>query len=277
MTTLTYDDKLDQPAEKRRKNAKLLDYLRVNRNLMNEPIARSPRAHLNWRRNRKEKFRYYTIGNVTVRLPLDCSLGRKHATGFDMRVLFTLTALAKSRGGGKLRLSKTELLRHMDQPVHNTNRARLDMALKFWQHATIIWEKWNFLKTYNCLEINGFIKCTPEGIRVSRKWLQVLASGGYYQTLPLTLPVDATVQNLILLILAQTKRDEDLCGKRKFTSRRQITRLIGLNSHDRNRKLIKALHQAAKWFEQHGGSLDWKLKHDGSFVVWFREPRIHWL
>ena len=93
------------------KSLKTLDYLEVSRNLRNSPIARGARAHVEWVINKREGWRGYSIPGAGVFLPINCGIER-HATGFDVAVLLTLTGLALSRGPSEVRISNTDILRH---------------------------------------------------------------------------------------------------------------------------------------------------------------------
>jgi len=96
---------------------------------------------------------------------------------------------------------------------------------------------------------------------------------GFYESVPLTLPSDTATQNLILLVLAKRRNPDDDWTKRKFRSRREITRKLGVNhSGSRNATLYKAMNHARQWFEKHDGELKWKYLRNGKVLFKFQRP-----
>ena len=255
---------------------KLLEFIGPNRNLMNWPIARHSRSRLKWSFSRKRNYRRCEINDrLTLQLPFDCAFKRRHATGFDMAVLLTLTALARARKGGKLRISRLDILAFMNLPPHSRNRINVASALRFWEQATLIWSGWYAHgRTQEQYTFERIIRCKPDGIIVSEGWLHATSpEWGYFERLPPSLPTDAAVQNLILFILAKIKRKPDGLTKREFASHREVTRRIGLNYGDRNDGLKSALKRASTWFADNGGELTFRFKSD-AVTIRFRAPPI---
>ena len=198
-----------------------LDYLPANRNLLSWPVARHERTRVKWVIDKKEGWRGYPIGpRCGLFLPLDCGIER-HATGFDVLALYTLTGLAIARGPAELRLSNAAILEHMGLSERSArNRARLADALKFWSHAELIWGHWYRpdkgkprCGKYSTLTIDRPVREVGRGyVRLSRRWVALAdKTAKFFSQIPVPLPTDAPTQNFLLLIL-RTRDYKQLAG-----------------------------------------------------------------
>jgi hypothetical protein len=265
---------------------KSLAFLPVNRNLRNCPIARGARAKLNWQKRTKRGYRFYRLpGGVEVRLPLDCGLGRRHATGFDVAMLLTLTGLVIARGPAELAISNTAILKHMRVRQGGTNRARVAAALAFWQHATITWPRWytpnrkvvQLADKYSTVTIERPILEASRGrVVLNRDWVRLHSRvAKFFAQVPTPLPVRAPQLNLLLMIVGHydPKQLAGGEGSVRYRSVREITKRMGLNSHDRFTEFRYAAERVVKWFKRRGGRLDvYGGKPNVLFEYWL--PRI---
>jgi hypothetical protein len=199
--------------------------VKINRNLMHFPLARDTRAKADWFQGIKtgrwmadlpgegresHRIRLILPTNASARM-------RRCPSALDMNVLFQL--LAEAQGPVKTKqiefASFAVLLRRLGLAKRCRERARVEASLLYWTRASIRWSHW-----YRVGGQHIHLSLPPpitdaerDGnritIRLHRDWYELARAKGYYLWLPLPLPPQAAVQNLVLLILTQ-----DLAGGR---------------------------------------------------------------
>ena len=254
---------------------KKLDYLPINRNLRNYPIARGERVTLKWRKSKKHAGRWYyrLPGVVTVYLPVDIH----HATGFDFAMLLMLTGLAIARGNCELTLTNQQILHHMGvKEQAGGNRSKVGVALAFWQCARLTWPRWytpppaspkgkgkgkpkdRGKGTYGKLTVERpILKASRGCVVLNPEWVKL--AGSFFVQLPTPLPTEAPVLNLLLLVtgwLRGYKETADGWVEKRFRSRREVTARIGLDHNaKRNSQLTSTIGKLKRWFLDHGSEL----------------------
>jgi hypothetical protein len=165
------------------------------------------------------------------------------------------------------------------------NRNKVADAIRFWHHATIIWERWYTpnrkaelrADCYDVLEVERPIVEVGRGrVVLNRDWLK--ATKGMYAQIPTPLPTNATQLNLCLMVLCKLDWDQlkGGTGQVVYGSRLRITKLLGLNSHKRRSELKKAFAKLKEWFERRGGALSYRrnVPDDGRRIFKYRLPPI---
>src|SRR5262249_12886298 len=126
--------------------------VKINRNLMNFPLARDARTQARWFQGSKtgqwmayqpgegrktHRIRLIMPANARVRM-------RRCPSALDMNVLFQLLAEAQRKNGRKRVefASSAVLLRRLGLPVRNRERARVDASLLYWIRTSIRWSHW---------------------------------------------------------------------------------------------------------------------------------------
>lgn len=289
---------IQSAARMRKRTAKprdILEWLPVNENLLEYPIARHARAKLVWKRSSKGYWWTAVSDRIVLRLPLDFE-PRRHINGFDMALLLTVTAMAIRLGENGIAVANNEILRNMRLPITGSNRAKVADALRLLENVTIVQKKWLTEKASSragragrrqAIEINRPLSRKRGEIWVDDAWLEFHWTN--FRKIWAPLPVDAKVQNMLLLILGRKKhkRPHKLNWRHEvvphsnvmklFDSRRQITRRIGLNGKRRNDELLDALGGANEWLgdlkEGKGEMLDFEFLDDGRFsVTYYLQP-----
>jgi hypothetical protein len=126
--------------------------VKINRNLLNFPLARDGRAKVEWFQGsntgrwmadlpgegrESHRIRLILPANARARM-------RRCPSALDMNVLFQLLAEAQRPGGTK-RIefaSFAVLLRRLGLPVRNRERARVKDSLLYWTRTSIRWWHW---------------------------------------------------------------------------------------------------------------------------------------
>lgn len=243
-----------------------LDFVSINRNFMHKPLAIGPRVGVNWENDKKLKCVGYDASeNVRVLLPFRRTHRvRKHIDAFDMALLCVLMTISKKKHVTELHVTAAELLSFMG--VHNAkarDRARLLASLRLWNVAELAYEgTWGFVGKAQSLRLGPFIKYVKSipligyQIKLGEADIEMAVGAGYYEQVPLPLPLDAWAQNLLFLLLAKYERNKTKLRKREFRSIRSITRRIGLNnSGSRNKKFYDALSEVEEWFVRNNSRL----------------------
>lgn len=220
---------------------------------MRAPIARDERARLKWKLVSAKGYRFTQLGDTaTLRLPVKAP--RRHPNGFDMAVLFVLLALSKARDTDTLQLSNVAVLEAMRVPVNSWSRGKVAAALVLWENASFTFHKWMRNREFFTVSMGPPIKRADDSITVDPKWVALLTQG-YFERLPLPLPSNTHAQNLYLVLLSKRANDDGQ-QVRQFTSRRHLTRLIGIEHKRRNEMLDQASEHLAKLFKKRRGWLD---------------------
>ena len=275
----------DGPEHAKAKTAALADRVpvRINRNLMNYPLARDARAQANWFCGGKTgrwmadlPGEERNTHRIRLILPADAPVSLRHCpSARDMNVLFQLLAEAQ-RGGGTTRIefaSAAVLLRQLGFESRNRNRARLSESLIYWSEVSIRWPRWYHRQQYTKLTLPPPVADAERRgnrmiVTLHPDWLQIACAKGYYAWLPLPLPAAAT-QNLVLVILTSelqggfpgaAERDLDyyfdtVAPLTRAMDRWWLTRKMGLIHKQRNQVLDHAVVVAARWFAENGGKL----------------------
>ena len=256
----------DEDAERRRK-----PHARINKNLLNRPLARDCRVKADWRFSKKHARWWCNLPGtkyIRYRLPSDAQL--RLPDGFDVAVLFLILRQARMSKSRKVTFtSRAAMLRKLGRPVRVRYRRRLEQSLTLWSQISIRWERWYREAQYSRGEASvgdyGIFtqQCfkTREGthvrlvlpppierlrslnIVVAQAWLKY---GKFECKVGLPLPIPAAVQNVVLALLANPTAHRTL---------RAWCRTAGLNYKARNRRLRKIVPEVSKWFEQHKGEM----------------------
>jgi hypothetical protein len=171
------------------------------------------------------------------------------------------------------------LLRRLGLPVRNRERARVEASLLHWTRLSIRWPRWYQQGQHTRLTLPPPIEDAERYgnrivITLHRDWYELARAKGYYVWLPLPLPAQAAVQNLVLLILTQELVGGDplaelnellvphldhyfdgMAPLTKSLDRWWVARKIGLLHKQRNKVLNRAIDEAAGWFAVHSGKL----------------------
>jgi hypothetical protein len=264
--------------------------VKINRNLMNFPLARDARAKVEWFQGSKTgRWMAYLPGEgrkthrIRLIVPANARARmRRCPSALDMNVLFQLLAEAQRPVKTKQIefASSAVLLRRLGLAERSRERARVKASLLYWTRTSIRWPRWyrtggqhirltlpppieDAKRDSNCITI-----------RLHRDWCELAQAKGYYMWLPLPLPPQAAVQNLVLLILTQKLTGGDpraesnellvahpdlyfdaMAALTRSLDRWWVARKMGLLHKQRNKVLNRAVDQAAGWFAVHGGKL----------------------
>jgi hypothetical protein len=275
------------PTPKAKRKAKRAVWLplRLNRNLMNFPLARSARTLPDWR---KDGAAWFCDLPGEKRIELNLARGapaalRRCPTGFDMNVLFRLLAAVQQAQPSRIEsvqfASVTAVLRELNLTTHSENRARLWEAFELWSHLTLHFDQWyeggkrlvrDFPPPIEQIDFHG----QRIIVALNRRWIQLAQSKKYYVPVPFPLPQEASAQNAALMVLTSDLNllEEKLHGS--YTrARRSFCQKIGLRCEDE--KLHKIFALAREWFERRGGEL--LLMHGlkaGDIAFLYKLPRI---
>ena len=117
---------------------KLYCTVRLDRNFMNYPLARSARTVVRWHQDQDVLWcRLPGEDHVELSVPATAPV-RRLATGFDINVLFRLLAGVQDSNKDTYRFaSVAALLRELHLTAHSDNCARVLNALELWGYLTI--------------------------------------------------------------------------------------------------------------------------------------------
>ena len=282
--------------------------VKINRNLMHFPLARDARAKVGWFQGIKtgrwmadlpgegresHRIRLILPANASARM-------RRCPSALDMNVLFQLLAEAQRPDNPKQIefASFAVFLRRLGLAKRSRERTRVEASLLYWTRASIRWSHWYRVGGQHIhLSLPPPIEDAERDgnritIRLHRDWYELARAKGYYVWLPLPLPPQAAVQNLVLLILTQdsaggdtrAKSNEllatnsDLCFDgwaplTKSLDRWWVARKMGLLHKQRNKVLNRAVDQAAGWFAVHDGKLKLVTASVGQIAFRYARPR----
>jgi hypothetical protein len=260
--------------------------VKINRNFLNFPLARDTRTKVEWFQESKTGRWLADLpgeGREThrIRLILPAKAPenmRRCPSALDMNVLFQLLAEAQRKDAtSRIELaSLSDLLRRLGLEERSRERARVVSSIEYWSQLSIQWEHWYEHRGHIRRELPPPIEYADrKGNRViitlHPDWYRLARAKGYYLWLPLPLPPQAVVQNLVLLILTQAleggslyaepdllKHDlyfDKIAPLTRGMERWWIARKLGMLHKQRNRVLDRAINQAAEWFSAHGGKL----------------------
>lgn len=255
--------------------------IRLNRNLMNHPIARDVRVRIDWDPSANGRSVWATMpGDETValRLPADAAEEvRRWPSAADMAVLFAVLAKANDRGDAAFP-NMAAVAKAAGLVPGKRSCATIRAAIEFWEIARLRFEKWYEPK-------EGHIKRTlpppieaseRDGrrlrIRLDRDWMKM--GDGYYVPVGLPLPRSAQAQNLTAFILTMRRDEENT--EIKITRRMrqsELCRKIGLRANSRNNRLPGYLEAAKSYFAGLGGEL-MPVQKDGLINFTIDDPKL---
>ena len=260
--------------------------LRLNRNLMNYPLARSARTPTRWEKI-GDDWVATLPGDDRIELYLTKETPEKERrapTGFDMNVLKRILAEVQRPGRDEHDLkvefgSLTALLRELGFTGTGKNntwrRTQLKSALALWEDLAIRWcgcwyrhQHWKdgAWKSHGGQRgKRGTTQELPPPLRrvtykgnrlvitLDPTWV-ALFRDTYTAPLPLPLPNDAAVQNCILMVLTSDFIDEEeRVARRHWHWMRPFLRKMGLRCE--LTKLRSVVARADEWLKRHEGFL----------------------
>ena len=267
-------------------------FVRINKNFCNYPLARDPRVKLHWRRHTDSRRWYARLPGderITLWFPADgAARYRRCPSAFDMNVLFLLLAETRKQDSGKIAFpSYSAILRALSVGIDAKHLRQVEATLAFWSTVEIKFRNWYFAgeRTDSGAyrpgrndvmwlppPIKVFGRATNTGrvrVRISEGWQNPHKK--FNERVPLPLPATAAAQNTVLCLLVsavEPAREDRVTRPRRVP---MFCSKIGLNHKTRNRVLANALDAAATWFERHGGKLDHVIK-DGEIVFVIQKP-----
>ena len=261
--------------------------LRLNRNLMNYPLARSARTRPLWHED-KDVLWCTLPGESRIELSAPAAAPvRRLPTGFDMNVLFWLLAAVQQSQNERIRFaSVAAFLREQHLRADNDNRARVLNSLELWAALTIRHLHWyeraahverNFSPPVRHVDFKG----RSITVTLDQEWVRLANEKQYYEPIPLPLPQEAAAQNFVLLALTATLKgvegEGQVRGGVRITyerRRRLFCRKIGLRNERQKLEHIAGL--VASWFEARGGSLVFVegINKSGYIVFVFTSPAV---
>jgi hypothetical protein len=238
--------------------------LRLNRNFMNYPLARSAKTKPNWRKDKDGWWcRLPGDDRIELSLPEAHRTLRRCPTAFDMNVLFRLLAAiqeAQPQRTERVRFaSVAAALRDLHLSAHSENGLRLISALELWGQMSIRLENWYEDRDHIARHLPPPIERADLSgnsivLTLNREWVRLALSKRYYESLPLPLPSEATAQNMVLMLL--TSMPNRIEGKFRGTysrARSWFCRKIGLRNE--TTKLARITDIASNWFAACDGCL----------------------
>ncbi len=240
--------------------------LRLNRNFMNYPLARSMRTRPNWQ---KDKDGWWCTlpgdDHIELRLPeTSRPTLQRCPSGFDMNVLFRLLMAVQENQSKHLDeqvqfRSVAALLRDLHLTADTDNCIRLFEALELWSQLSIRFGQWYEGGQHSVREFPPPIEQVDlHGQRLTltfnRRWIELVRAKGYYAKLPIPLPNEAASQNLILMLLVWDPKqiDDKMCWTHSW-NRKSLCQKIGLRC--KTPRLKRIAYLANDCFAAHGGQL----------------------
>jgi hypothetical protein len=245
-------------------------WLQISKNFCANPIAYAPRARAVFRRTPDNDYRCWASANIALRIPLDSPKQlRRGPSGYDMKFLYWVLSMRVLRIENRLSMTTKEMLERMGEQCTRWNYANLPRAIDYWQHMGMQFDRFYVpddkkLKagSYTSLSLGPPISVLNDGsIAVNDDW-EPLVPYTYYKRLPCTLSTEAYVQILTLLVA-----DGRRASTRRFDSKRQLTRLLGINHEHRNEVLDRVIDDTSRWFAQHDGQLTHTVDRDGCLAL----------
>jgi hypothetical protein len=237
--------------------------LRLNRNLMNYPLARSARTRPLWHEDKEHGGSWCRLpgeDRIELSVPAGAPV-RRLPTGFDVNVLFRLLAGVQEGKRDHIKFaSLAALLRGLHLTAHSENCARVLNSLELWAALTICYSNWyergergerNFPPPVRGVDFKGqSITVTLDG-----EWVKLATEKQYFAAVPLPLPQDSSAQNFALMTLTSMptrvgQNREHLNGSDPI-ARRTFCRKIGLRNARAKLEGISAI--VDRWFAARGG------------------------
>jgi hypothetical protein len=275
--------------------------VKINRNMMNFPLARDVRAKPEWFQGSKTGHWIADLPGegreshrIRLIMPSNTRARRRQCpSALDMNVLFQL--LAEAQRPVKTKQIKfasyAVLLRRLGLPVRNRERARVEASLLYWTRVSIRWPRWYQHGHHVRLTLPPPIEDAERHgnrimITLHPDWDRLARAKGYYTWLPLPLPPQAATQNIVLLILTQNLHVA-LPDLRSYYDQTELLtdpmdrwwlmRKMGLLHKKRNSVLNCAVEQAARWFAVHGGKIELEAgptDNENKIAFRYARPRV---
>ena len=168
----------------------------------------------------------------------------------------------------------------MGVPSDARHYQALNAALVLWSNLIIRYDCW-YEPTASALPPPSPRRILPPPIqfdedadglhvKIDATWYELFGKQ-YSVKVPLPLPLAAAQQNLILWLLtavAKALPDDPHTSLTQRKSKRQLCRIIGVNHGTRNAVLKTTIAAAARWFEEHYGTIHPVNDEDGiAFVI----------
>jgi hypothetical protein len=213
------------------------NYVQINKNLMNYPLARDPHVRAKWTYSKKRKLWWCEVpGQPKLRLRLSKDTpeaARRLPSGFDMNVLFLCVMVAHLRKSDSVTFaSRTEVLKRLEVSVSTANMRKLDAALELWTALKIRHLKWYLNKGEYASRVlpPPITSLVRKGdailITLHDDWLHL--QKGYLTKVPMPLPPNSAEQNMILKAAAWRVKGKNLRGRRREWSVKKLGQEIGL-------------------------------------------------
>ena len=248
--------------------------LRLNRNLMNYPLARSARTRPEWREDGEVLF--CTLPgedrielNLPAVAPARC---RRCPTGFDMNVLFRLLSAAQESKCDRVEVaSLASFLRDMHLSDDRANVERLVDAFEILHHVSIHFGCWyerggarlaqHFPPPVRSVDLKGRCGLT---VHLNREWARLACEKHYFARVRLPLPQEASAQNYALMALTSVPtrvgKDREHLNFSEPMRRATFCRKIGLRHEVKKVEATSKLVE--RWFADGGGKI-WVLQGGG--------------
>jgi hypothetical protein len=249
--------------------------LRLNRNLMNFPLARPVRTRVPWKYS-KRKSRWWADlpGENRIRLRFPRNAPRRAPTDLDMSVLFLVLEEAQQLPKDAAAVVRfptvSAVLKRLELALDQKARDRVYDALEMLSHIEIESKCWYGAAGSLTLP-PPVLKCEREGrglrVEIDPTWT-ALTKRGYFVPVPLPLPRDAAAQNLALMLLAR-----NLTGcKWEGCDRSTLARKVGITRKNRKARLQAALERVERWFSKQGGVVKFEFKPRGRITLGVVQP-----
>lgn len=257
--------------------------VKLNRNFLNFPLARDQRTKAEWFQDSKTgnwaadlPGEGRDIRRIRLMLPATASAPmRRCPSALDINVLFQLLAEVQRKGATRqIEFSSlAALLRRVGLPARDRERARVEASVMHWTRLSISYQHWYRNGGHAARSLPPPVEdAVRDGnqikITLDRDWYNLAREKAYYEWVPLPLPRQAAVQNIVLNILTQDAaqaHDPELALDGYFERAAPVTkamdrcwlaRKIGLLHKNRNSVLDRAVDKSAEWFAANGGRLE---------------------
>lgn len=241
--------------------------LRLNRNLMNFPLARDVRMDVQWHTSEKTGRWIAKLpkeDQILLILPAD-KRARRAPTGRDMAALFALLAEVQRTKEARVALKWSQLLRRSGLSLDKANRKAMRATLRYLSRLRLQINCWHepgvpasSRRSFPPPVVEIIEKGRGVSVLLADVWVKLALDKRYYETVPLPLPLSAVAQNAALMILTSAIRPVEEAGDYEvyhLRGRSTFARKVGLGTVRRKARLDGALVRVQSWFATHGGDL----------------------
>jgi hypothetical protein len=239
----------------------------IDKNLLNHPFENDARVVLDWQENKETGWQWVDLPKRGIRLRLPKGVKRRHPTGLDSNVWYTLFGEGRKQKQQTITMTLSAIVKLLGLSDGSRIRGRVNAALRLGTNFSIR------IKRYY-----------SSGKRLSRKQYQQAGRGpklfhppisklslagrsvtvtlnkdwydkkGFIECVPLPLSTQATARNIETTTLAYPNAKRTL---------RKYYRKIGLIHHNRRRhRLTVALEIVKAYYARNGGSLSYTITDD---------------